>query len=42
VNAGALVCISIVLQNVNGTEVTYGNSGDASTGFNVTDSSGSW
>jgi hypothetical protein len=40
VNAGALVCISIVLQNVNGTEVTYGNSGDASTGFNVTDSSG--
>jgi hypothetical protein len=40
VKAGGLVCISIVLMNVSGTTVTYGNSSEVETGFNVTDSSG--
>jgi len=40
VKLGGLVCISVVLVNVNGTEVTYGNSSEVETGFNVTDSSG--
>jgi hypothetical protein len=40
VKAGGLACISIVLVNVNGTVVTWGNSSEAETGFNVTDSSG--
>ena len=40
VKAGGLVCISIVLMNVGGTVVTWGNSSEVETGFNVTDSSG--
>jgi len=40
VKAGGLVCISIVLMNVNGAIVTWGNSSEVETGFNVTDSSG--
>jgi hypothetical protein len=40
VKAGDLVCISIVLVNMNGTTVTYGDSSKVETGFNVTDSSG--
>jgi hypothetical protein len=40
VKAGGLVCISIVLMNLNGAVVTWGNSSKVETGFNVTDSSG--
>jgi hypothetical protein len=40
VKAGGLVCISTVLMNVNGAIVTWGNSSEVETDFNVTDSSG--
>jgi hypothetical protein len=40
VRLGGLVCISIVLVNVSGAVVTWGNSSEVETGFNVTDSSG--
>ncbi len=40
VKAGDLVCVSVVLQNVNGTVVTWGQSDELRAGYNVTDSSG--
>jgi hypothetical protein len=40
VKAGGLVCISIVLQNVNGTVVTWGHSDELTIGYNLTNSSG--
>jgi hypothetical protein len=40
VKAGGLVCIDIVLQNVNGTVVTWGHSDELLMAYKVTDSSG--
>jgi hypothetical protein len=40
VKPGGLVCISVALVNVSGTVVTWGNSSEVETWFNVTDSSG--
>jgi hypothetical protein len=40
VKAGGLVCIDVVLQNVNGTVVTWGHSDELLTAYRVTDSSG--
>jgi len=40
VKAGGLVCIDVVLQNVNGTVVTWGHSDELLTGYKATDSTG--
>ncbi len=40
VKAGGLVCINIVLSNVNGTVVTWGHSDELLTGYEVVNSSG--